>query len=96
MQLNPSPTSNVAVPLLQPSENGQNVAFDDDDKLTILSYQDDTQTLPNYSVKPLYNWYACTTYAGYLYQTLAWAVGTETAVPQNPTCQKVDVVRVFV
>ncbi|TVY36589.1 hypothetical protein LSUB1_G007001 [Lachnellula subtilissima] len=96
MQLDPVPTSNVAVPLLEPSEEGQLVAFDADNKLVIMRTVDDTQPLPNYSSKALSNWYACTTDSGYLYQTLAWVVGTETAVPQNPTCQKVEVVRVFV
>jgi hypothetical protein len=96
MQLSISPTSNVAVPLLQPSTTGQAVAFDDDNKLTILSSQDDTKPPPNYACTPLYNWYACNTYAGYSYQTLAWVVGNAAAIPQNPTCQKVDVVRVFV
>lgn len=96
MQLDPVVTSNVAVPLLQPSDEGQVVAFDADNKLVILRSSDDTKPLPNYSSTPLSNWYACTTDSGYLYQTLAWVVGTETAVPQNPTCQKVEVVRVFV
>lgn len=94
LTLSYNPTSNVAVPLLQPSDSGTFVAFDDDNKLAIISYQDDTVALPNYQSKPVYNWYACTTYAGYLYQTLVWVVGNGT--PQNPTCQKVDVVRVFV
>lgn len=40
------------------------------------------------------NRYICTTYAGYLYQTLAWTLGN--APPENPTCQKVDVQRLFV
>ncbi|TVY33463.1 hypothetical protein LOCC1_G007636 [Lachnellula occidentalis] len=96
MQLDPVPTSNVAVPLLQPSESGQLVSFDAHNKLVITRYLDDTKPLPNYSSKPLSNWYACTTYAGYLYQTLAWVVGTEHAKPQNPTCQKVEVIRVFI
>ncbi|TVY85578.1 hypothetical protein LSUE1_G000088 [Lachnellula suecica] len=93
MQLSYTPSSNVAVPLLEPSDDGTLVAFDDENKLTILSYQDDTKPLPNYAVTPTYNWYVCTTYVGYLYQTLAWVVGN--AEPQNPTCQKVDVLRIF-
>ena len=91
MELSTSPNSNVAVPLFKPSKTGQVVAFDDYNKLTIL--KDGT---------PLYNWFACITNmasnpsAGYNYQTLAWVEGDAAAVPQNPTCQKVDVVRVFV
>lgn len=95
MQLTYNPASNVAVPMLTPSEGGQEVAFDANNKLTIPQYIDDTQApAPNpYVPKPLYRWYVCTTYEGYTYTTLAWALGKD--VPQNPTCQKVDVVRVF-
>ncbi|TVY92323.1 hypothetical protein LAWI1_G002184 [Lachnellula willkommii] len=96
LQLDPVVTSNVAVPLFQPSYEGQMVAFDDNNKLVILRSSDDTKPLPNNDSGAISNWYACTTDYGYLYQTLAWVVGTESAVPQNPTCQKVEVVRVFV
>lgn len=95
MQLSISPTSNVATPLFQPSDSGTFVAFDAEEKLTIVGYQDDSKPLPNYSVTPYYNWYACTTAAGYVYQTLAWVIGNGSGSPQNPTCQKVEVLRIF-
>lgn len=96
MQLSYNPASNVAVPLFMPAEYGQEVAFDPDNKMAIVGYLDD-RLAPSpspYDPKRLYRWYVCTTYAGYVYQTLAWALGE--AEPQNPTCEKVDVVRVFV
>jgi hypothetical protein len=95
MELIYNPASNVAVPLLTPSENGQEAAFDNDNKLSIAQYIDDTMAgSPNpYNPKLLYRWYVCTTYEGYTYQTLAWVLGS--GAPQNPTCVKVDVLRVF-
>lgn len=96
MELAYNPASNVAVPMLTPSISGQEVGFDKDNKLFIAQYVDDTKepsTSPPYNPMPLYRWYVCTTYEGYTYTTLAWALGS--AAPQNPTCKKVDVVRVF-
>jgi hypothetical protein len=41
-----------------------------------------------------YRWYVCTTLVtSYTYSTLAWVLGSHS--PQNPSCVKVDVVRVF-
>ena len=42
----------------------------------------------------VYRWVLCETYVGYDYTTLAWVMGN--GEPQNPTCQRVEVVRVFV
>jgi len=88
-----NPTSNVVVPLFYPSETGQSVAFDENDLLNVQGYADDTTSPPTTSTKAYYRWYICTTNAGYTYNTLAWAVGE--AAPQNPTCVKVDVKRIF-
>lgn len=95
MILQYSPTTNVAVPLFIPGYDSTQVAFDGTGKLNIQSYINDTavpMTLGN--VTAYYQWAVCTTYAGYSYDTLAWIVGK--GVAQNPTCQTVDVVRVFV
>lgn len=96
MMFSINPVSNVAVPLFTPGSNTQQVAFDKDDKLAVPGYIDDRA--PNapsiYSPQLYYRWYACTTYAGYTYQTLAWTLGDHS--PENPTCQKVEVVRVFI
>jgi hypothetical protein len=94
MMLSYNDISNVAIPLFQPSESGTLVAFDAENKLYIEGYLDDTKVpMSPHAPMDYYRWWACTTYAGYQYETLAWVMGN--GVPQNPTCQKVDVVRVF-
>jgi hypothetical protein len=93
MSLSFNPVSNVAIPLLTPSNSGTQVAFRED-KLFIPGYSDDLLSTPNNAPKDYNRWYVCETNAGYLYTTLAWVMGDTT--PQNPTCQKVDVVRVFI
>jgi hypothetical protein len=95
MRFSYNPASNLALPLLFPGNSDYTlVSFDKDGKLGISAYQDDTKPLPNYNSTVNYRWYVCTTYYGYLYQTLAWTLGSHS--PQNPTCQKVDVYRKFV
>lgn len=89
-----NPSSNVAVPLFYPSTDiATTMAFNDADLLNIQSYVDDSTSPPTTGQKAYYRWYVCITNAGYTYQTLAWVQGS--AAPQNPTCQKVDVKRVF-
>lgn len=72
------------------------MAFDVDNFLNIQGYVDDTVSPPKTDeTTAYYRWYSCQTYyTGYQYTTLAWVVGE--AAPQNPTCVKVDVKRVFV
>jgi hypothetical protein len=95
------PWSNVAMTQIEfgPYEgSGTYVAFDKKGLLNILQYQDDrlepgNEYLPK--PRPLYNWYICNTYwSGYSYVTLTWVLGG--GAPQNPTCQKVNIKRVFV
>lgn len=95
MSLEYNPASNVAVPLFAPGYDTTYVGFDKDNKLYIPSYIDDTHAPPvaEGSEKDYYRWYICDTYAGYSYTTLAWTAGLHS--PQNPSCKKVDVVRVF-
>lgn len=96
LSLSYNPTSNVAVPLFSPESYGTLVAFDDSNKLNIQGYLDD-RTYPatvGGTNGAYYRWYVCITNAGYTYTTLAWAMGEY--APENPTCQKVDVQRVFV
>jgi hypothetical protein len=90
-------STNVGLPLFSPgSADAMNVAFDSDDLLNVQNYVDDTQDPPvagNYTA--YYRWYSCNTYySGYQYVTLTWVLGE--AEPQNPTCVKIDVKRVFV
>ncbi|KAH6720676.1 hypothetical protein BKA61DRAFT_238333 [Leptodontidium sp. MPI-SDFR-AT-0119] len=95
LQLNPSPTSNVAVPLFFPGDGGfSSYGFDKEDKLFVAGYLDNSVSPPVYKTQAFYHWYACITNAGYIYQTLAWVVGP--GAPENPSCQKVEVKRVFI
>lgn len=91
------PGTNVAIPVFFPSlESPTYVSFDKNEHMYIKSYTNDTVTPPTYADPPfkLYRWYMCETYYGsYTYQTLAWTVGK--AKPQNPSCQKIEVVREF-
>lgn len=95
MDLRYSSETNVAVPLFQPSYQYINIGFDKDNKLFIPSYLDDSVSPPKSDAKREYRWFVCTTRVGYTYETLAWVSGRHTH-PQNPTCQKVEVKRVFV
>ncbi|TQV94353.1 hypothetical protein V2A60_002611 [Cordyceps javanica] len=97
MQFFYEPSTNVAHPLFEPSYTATFVAFgDEDNELAIFSYVDDTVNPPKAGdFKALKQWYACTTYyTGYTYQTLNWVVGN--GKPQNPSCVKTEVKRVFV
>ena len=89
-------TSNVAIPVFEPAYSGTYVAFDKRGLLNIQGYVNDTVYPPNTSkFTPYYRWYACHTYfTGYQYITLAWVVGPNK--PENPTCVKVDVKRLFI
>jgi hypothetical protein len=89
--------SDIAMPMFGLGQE-TSMAFDDKDMLNIQYYVDDTVTPPKAGdSKAFYNWYACTTYfEGYTYNTLAWLVGDGSGKPQNPSCVKVGVKRVFV
>lgn len=90
------PTSNVAVALFGASEQTQYVSFDKQNRMYVTGYVDDTVTPPKTAQTPtkFYRWYACVTnISGYTYTTLSWVLGNQK--PENPSCKKVDVVRVF-
>ncbi|KAI0998555.1 hypothetical protein K3495_g9641 [Podosphaera aphanis] len=95
MKLGYDPTSNVAVPLLTPMNEGTTIGFDNTAQMYIPGYADDTSLLNIASIKTYRRWFVCDTNAGYKYKTLAWVVGLYSN-PQNPTCQKVEVVRRFI
>ncbi|WPH03889.1 Hypothetical protein R9X50_00677200 [Acrodontium crateriforme] len=90
------PSTNVALPLFEPAYQSQYVAFDGKDLMNIQSYLDDTKSPPNSEqARALYRWYVCNSnFEGYVYQTLNWVLGN--GKPQNPSCQKVDIKRVFI
>ncbi|KAE9366799.1 hypothetical protein N431DRAFT_548528 [Stipitochalara longipes BDJ] len=90
--------SNVAIPIFVPGYGPgaptTTIGFDKDNKLFVPQSYDDTVVPRKLDPKPIQRWYVCTTQYGYLYTTLAWVVGPHD--PENPSCQKVDVKRVFV
>jgi hypothetical protein len=90
------PTTDIAVPILETGSSGTQLAFDDQDELLVQGYVQWTANPPTYGeTYGLKRWYACKTYyAGYQYENLAWGIGPNK--PENPTCVKVDVKRVFV
>jgi hypothetical protein len=98
MALATNPASNVAVPLFSPSSSPYTlVGFDEGGQMNIHSAMDDTVTPLEGGIgkdRAYYRWYVCETYVGYDYFTLAWGLGE--IEPQNPSCQGVGVVRVFV
>jgi len=59
--------------------------------------EDDTGKAPDWFDPPkkVKNWYMCTMRHGSTLRSLAWKIGF-VGEPQNPTCSKVDVVRVWV
>jgi len=96
MDLFYSPTSNVALPLFEPQEFGLQVEFDENNLLAVENYVDDTVSPPTAGNTTLYRrWAICQTYyTGYTYTTLSWILGPGPA--ENPSCQSVDVTRVWV
>lgn len=97
MRLVTNPSSNVAVPIFFPTiTEYQVVYFDDCNSMYIERYLDDAKVPIETPAEPIkdFNWYICSTYYGYRYDTLAWKMGIYGA-PQNPTCQSVLVKRVF-
>jgi hypothetical protein len=93
MRLSTNPTTNVAVPLFEPDQNGQLIGFNEDDEMFIEGLDDRVAPLNMTNVVRYQRWAVCTTYVGYRYNTLAWTLGA--AEPENPTCHKVKVKRVF-
>lgn len=90
------PTTNVALPLFYPgSDRATTMSFDEKNLLNIQGYVRDTVDPPTWGdYVAYYRWYSCMTYyTGYTYVTLTWVLGQ--GAPQNPTCVKVDVKRVF-
>ncbi|KAE8452966.1 hypothetical protein EG329_012153 [Mollisiaceae sp. DMI_Dod_QoI] len=88
MAIFPNIATNLGLPLLEPSEDGTEVGFDQDNWMYIMGSSD------HLTWQPYYRWYACTTVTSYTYQLLNWVYGD--GQPENPTCYKVDVLRVFI
>lgn len=94
MNLIPFQASNVALLLFRPESTGLEVNFDCEDRMNVEFGLDDTVIPIETSAKAYYRWYSCSTwYGGYRYVTLNWVFGNKE--PQNPTCVKVNVKRVW-
>ncbi|KAI0902139.1 hypothetical protein F4806DRAFT_27341 [Annulohypoxylon nitens] len=78
---------------------GANLGFDADGKLFAWNYIDDSTFVPGIYPYPdgvgkaYYQWYVCWIYyTSYYYQAIGWSTSSP---PHNPTCQPVDIQRVF-
>jgi hypothetical protein len=90
--------SDVSTPIFFPgNDTASTVSFSSNGCMYLGRYQDDTVTPPQQLDPPqkIENWYICLTRWSYLYYTLNWKIGVQ-GVPQNPTCQKVQVYREFI
>lgn len=98
MVLKPDITTDVAVPIITTGNTSAiPVSFTSDGCMYFPKFQDDTVSPPVQFIAPLKleNWYTCLTEWSYLYVTLSWKVGIE-GEPQNPSCEKVRVIREFI
>jgi hypothetical protein len=88
--------SNVANAMFTSSDYAWDVFFDEKDLMYLEGMADDRKVpIEEYTVQKYYRWYVCNTvYNSYRYQTLAWGQGEP--APQNPTCQKIDVKRLYI
>jgi hypothetical protein len=97
MRLSITPTSNVGIPIFSPGYTEYSTLnFEQNGSMYIEAYQDDTVSPPINFQTPLKvkNWYMCLTRWSYTYNTLVWKIGLSDQ-PQNPSCQKVEVERVW-
>jgi hypothetical protein len=91
------PTTNYALPLLEPGSGGAQVlAFDQANFLGIQGYVDYKVSPPKAGERKQYNdWWVCATYfEGYQYVNLVWGLGGST--PETPGCVEADVRRSFI
>lgn len=98
MEVSPDLTSDVVNPIIRPGNStAVAVSFTSGGCMYFPKYQDDTVSPPVYISPPkkIENWYTCLTKWSYLYVTLSWKVGVK-GDPQNPSCEKVKVIREFI
>jgi hypothetical protein len=94
MSLPYSTASNISVPIITPGSQGvpDMVLFDKFGRMGIRQIMNVTTYPPTQKKETYRNWHVCVTYWAYRYETLAWVDGKKA---NNPTCQKVEVKRVF-
>lgn len=98
MHLSQSVGTNVAIPIITPGWSKYDlVSFDECGSMYMSVYQNDTVSPPTYynPTLKLKNWYVCLTAYAYTYETLVFKIGVQ-GEPQNPSCKKVEVERVWV
>lgn len=98
MKFNQDPGSNIADLIFSPGWNTYTlIAFKDCGSMYLPVNRDDTVSPPGYYNPPLklQSWYICLTRYSYLYNTLNFKTGLA-GEPQNPTCEAVEVTRVWV
>jgi len=91
-------TNLVNIALTPWTDTYQLVWFEDGSaSMYITIAKDDTGKAPDWVHPPkkVKNWYMCTMRYDDTWRSLAWKIGF-VGEPQNPTCSKVDVVRVWV
>lgn len=95
MQLYTEPSTNVALATITPESSFTQIGFDKSNSMYIPSYYNDMVSPPvDGKQRKLYRWWICEyNYSGYVYNDLCWQQGHYP--PENPTCQKVDVMRSF-
>lgn len=99
MGLDFGPETNLALPYIAFNSQYDIFGFNEEGFLVIWTSRDDSTTGSVQPIVPVVRavnrWYICNsvTWAGYRYTTLAWLMGS--GLPQNPTCQAVNVTRVF-
>lgn len=93
LHLNAWPATDTGFLQFEPGLTGSMyIAFDKKGKMTYISNgANDRVSPPVYQQLKLYQWYICYTQTGYARYTLVWAFGDD--APQNPSCQKVQVLR---
>lgn len=97
MDVYSEPSTNVGVALFGAGDGYFYVSFDSNNYMYVQSFYDDCTNPPTHTTKAIHldRWYICfINYLGYNYNQLSWVYGHDD--PQNPTCQKVSVERVFV
>lgn len=96
MSLPYSAASNVSLPIITPgSQSGRvMVVFDKFGRMGVRQAKKYTTYTPTQMKKTVRQWHVCITNWAYRYETLAWVDGKNQKA-QNPTCQKVEVKRVF-
>lgn len=87
------------ITLFELGQNGATmVGFDEEDKLFLWGCEDGSlmsqhEIHEDECYHAIYHWYVCMTEWKTKFETVGWAAGDK---PDDPTCQKVEIKRVFI